>query len=123
MLAGRLDPRHLAPRRRAAGSRLRSLPQGEILGEASRGQSLPRARQKRQKRAPGGIRTQCPARDVGGNTGAAERILDQGQVRGRLTHQDRDAIEREARGGRAVDAPGDLDALLPLAGGREQVDG
>ena len=122
LIARRLDPGHLALRRSAALRRFGGLAEGQVLGEAARGESLPRARQQGQEGAAGRIGAQRAPGDVGGDAGAAERVLHQGQVGGRLAKQDRHAIEGKPPGGGALDAPGDLDALLALAGRREQVD-
>ena len=122
LIARRLDPGHLALWRSAALRRFGGLTEGQVLGEAACRESLPRAGQQGKEGAAGRIGAQRAPGDVGGDAGAAERVLHQGQVGGRLAKQDRHAIEGKPPGGGALDAPGDFDALLALAGRREQVD-
>ena len=124
LLAGRLHPGHILDlRRRTIRGRLRRLAERQILREAARREPFTGAGEQGQESATGRVGVQRTPRDVGGDSGTPERVLHQGQVGRRLAHEDGDAVEGQTAGGGTADTTGDLDALLALPRGREQVDG
>jgi hypothetical protein len=64
------------PRLARCSLRIRHLTEREILRESPRREPFRRAREERQDRAAGGVGAARPAREIGGNRGAAERLLE-----------------------------------------------
>ena len=115
-------PARRARRRGAARGGRRNLGQREILGEPAGGQPLGGAGEQGKERPAGRIGQARAAGEPGRDARAAQRGLEVPGVDIRRPHQDGHAVEPHAARRLLQDAAGDLDALAPLAGGREERD-
>ena len=112
--ARRLGRAHLGHRR--------YLSERQVLVEALRGESLDGAREQRDKRPAGGIRTPRAAIEIHGDAAARARVLEQPEILLRRAEEHGHLVERHAGGGFVKHTPDDLHRLASLAGRRKQDD-
>ena len=105
---------------RATLANARNLTEREVFIEAPRRQLLAGARQERHERASGRIRASRTAIEMGGHSGARERVLEQTQILLRRAQTHGHLVEWDT-GRRFVERPsGNLERLARFAWRREQ---
>jgi hypothetical protein len=109
------------PRRRghtgaaARGPDLRHLAEREILVKPLGRQTIDGARQQRDERAAGGIRTAGAAIEVHGHAAPRARVLEQSEVLLRRAEEHRHLVERHTAARLVEDPAHDLDRFTPFA--------